>query len=258
MIKRCNYTNRHKIKRKHTNITIQQNGDEATFRADLSLKDYPFPSDSRVFVEAYRQASWQRFDFGTMQRIHNPDKTMLTGFASTDGVRFRVKVVEPSSNGSTGPIARILGIAEKISPDESGESNAKSLLSLVKGDSHDEVWQLVFSEVDYPVLRISSYLVPDKNALAADPAFATLVLPSVFRCVLTRIILIEGQLDMDDENNWMTQWLQLAVNLRGVEGPPPNEDYGNQEDWIDEAVAAFCRQIDNGKRFRNWQDDEGK
>jgi len=256
MIKRCNYTGRKKITRKHAKISIRENANtSATINADLSLDEYQFPPQARVFVEAYRQTSWQRFDFGTVRRVASPDNTSLSEFASTDGVKFRVKVVEPSTDGLIGTPAKILGVADHIPPIEFGESNARSLLPLVRGDSRDEVWKLVFDETGPPILEISSALEPEWNNIRSDPAFATMVLPSVFCSILTRIILIERHTDMDDEENWMTQWLQMAVNLPGMEVPPPDEESGNQQEWIEEAVSALCRWVENGKKYKKWRQE---
>src|ERR1700728_3479645 len=93
--RRLNYTSRHKINREHAQIVTHDGaaGGPPTFDATLTLAGYSLPGPARVFVEAYRQTAWQRFDFGTIGICTPPENRLLTEFGVMDGVQFRVKVV---------------------------------------------------------------------------------------------------------------------------------------------------------------------
>jgi len=47
-----------------------------------------------VFVEAYRQTSWMRFDFRTVGAVTAPKDCSLTEFDSPEDILFRVKVTQ--------------------------------------------------------------------------------------------------------------------------------------------------------------------
>ena len=178
MIKRINYTGRRRINRRHIELKINADGDAPpAFDAELTLGSYELPHNARVFVEAYRQTSWQRFDFGTVGDIKQPDDRQLTAFGSVDGVLFRVKVVEAPEADGDGRPARILRHADRIRPRMPDERQAKSLLPLDPGDFRDEVWRLEFDETGEPILKISRHLIPDWRALPVTKEFATLALP---------------------------------------------------------------------------------
>jgi hypothetical protein len=97
MIRRFNYTDRIRIRRKDVRITLCEDDGKLAFAADLSaLREYDLPPESFLFVEAYRQTNWMRFEFGQVGAI-SPDNTReLSQFDSADGIRFRVKVTPNS------------------------------------------------------------------------------------------------------------------------------------------------------------------
>jgi hypothetical protein len=139
MIRRFNYTGRRKIAKEHARISIRQADGVATFAADLSLKRYGFPAAARVFVEAFRQTVLMRFDWGTIGHPERPPRIALSEFASTEGLWFRVKVVDAQGNDSSP--ARILGLANKITPAHAdAPADSDSLLPVVPAaieDGHD-------------------------------------------------------------------------------------------------------------------------
>lgn len=257
MIRRLNYTGRRRIRRDDIGIRIQTNGDEVpSVDATLSLARYRLPSDARVFVEAYRQTAWQRFDFGTVGELRPPPDRGLSAFGSTEGVLFRVKVVEvPSAAGGNRP-ARIFAHADSIRPRAVKEREKRSLLAIDQGDFRDEVWRLEFDESGPPVLKVSRHLVPDWRSLPGTREFVTLALPEIFRSILKHIVLVEKHTDLDDVEDWRTQWLRFAAGLPGAAGAPPRSEDGEVERWIDDAVAAFCRKAQIAGRFREWYREE--
>lgn len=254
MIRRLNYTGRRRIRHEDIGIRIPANGDGVpSVDATLSLAGYRLPADARVFIEAYRQTAWQRFDYGTVGELRPPPDRRLSDFGSADGILFRVKVVEASAAGGDNRPARILAHAESIRPRVVKEHEKRSLLAIDSGDFRDEVWRLEFDESGPPVLKVSRHLVvPDWRSLPATREFVTLALPEIFRSILKQIVLVEQYTDLEDTADWRAQWLGFAARLPGVTGRPPLPDEGDAEQWIDDTVAAFCRQVRIAGRFREW------
>lgn len=251
MIKRLNYTGRRRIRRDDVAIQVRDGVAEVpTFNATLSLGRYRLPAGARVFVEAYRQTSWQRFDLGTVGELRQPEDRRLSAFGSVEGVFFRVKIVEAAESGEDGRPARILRHADRIRPRIQEDAQRKSLLPLDSGDFRDEVWRLEFDETGPPVLKVSHYLVRDWRSLPVTREFRTLALPSILRSILTRILLIDEHRDPEDTSDWRTQWLRFALALPGVSGPPLADS--DVEQWIDEAVGAFSRHKQIAQKFQEW------
>lgn len=247
-IRRLNYTNRHRIKQDDVSIIVHEETSPATFDMRLSLDDYGFPADARVFVEAYRQTTLLRFDFGTVGVPRQPANTSLAAFESPAAVRFRVRV--SSVSGSQG---LLLGLADKIRPHSPGDKPEKRqpLLPPRPDDLGEELWRVDFDD-DGTFLVINNKL-PDWKAMATDPQFRALVFPAAMRRVLDRILHREKYITTDDPNDWRSLWLMFAARLPGS-GPVPAQE-AEYDDWIEDAVAAFAR----GKQLRTgYQTAEGE
>jgi len=251
MIRRLNYTGRRRIRREDVGIQIRASGDGAlSLDATVSLAGYRLPEDARVFIEAYRQTIWQRFDFGTVGAVRPPPDRGLGAFGSGDGVLFRVKVVEARGAGAGNHPARILAHADSIRPRVAEQREKRSLLAVDAGDFRDEVWRLEFDESGPPVLKVSRHLIPNWRSLPGTPAFQALALPAIFRSILTRILVTHQHTDLEDVSDWRTQWLRFACGLPGIRHLPGND--ADSDEWIDEAVAAFSRHARMTERFREW------
>lgn len=236
-VRTLNYTNRQRIRREDARITIREEKSGNAFDVGLSLGDYGLPGEARIFVEAYRQSQYMRFDFGQVGAIHIPADRALRDFDSTEGVLFRVKVVTNAD-----PHGLLLAEADQIRPRKSTDEdeNRIPLLPVVPDDNMgDEIWRLEFDD-QQTLLKVNSQL-GDWRALARDLAFLTLVYPSVFRTVLWRILLKEDHRDIEDTDDWRSRWLKFATGLPGISDPPSESDEVKIEDWIDGAASAFCR-----------------
>ncbi len=258
-MRRLNYTKRQRLKREHIAITIHQprESDPPVMSASIDLSSYSLPSDANVLIEAYRHTAWQRFEFGTVGALHAPDDRLLRDFGAGEGVQFRVKVVEPLSHGATA--ARILAQAEGIKPNQDGPR--RSLLPLDPDPAlTNEVWRLEIDENDGPLIKVSTHLVRDRHALARSPGFLSLVLPEVFRRVLTWAL--EHGLPGDDE--WDTprgRWILFGCGLLGQTEPPENLDDRDEgadarDAWIEQAVNRFCRANHIDRVFSGWWRDD--
>ena len=253
-VRRFNYTGRKRLRRSDMRITVRErDGAPATFEAGLSVDGYDLPDNASVFVEAQRQTSWMRFRFGTVGNVAPQDELVLSEFDSPDGVLFRVRVTS-----SDDPKALLLAVADRIRPRRPEEAEEWRVPLLpVKADESlgDQVARVDFS--DYPLLLINAD-VGDWQAVARNPAFASLVYPPALREILTRILCIEQYFDTDDNEDWRSNWLRFATLLPGVSDPPAGSDDENMDDWIDEAVASFCRRFAMMSRFQHYWTKEGE
>ncbi len=192
MIRRFNYTNRLRIHRKDVRITVRNESGQLAFDADLSaLSSYGLPPESRVFVEAYRQASWMRFCFGQAGAITPPTDRLLTQFDSPDGIRFRVKVTREGGDHT------LLAEADAISlagPHQSDGAQTP-LLSVKPEGLGDEIYRLDFSGQDgRPLLLINSE-AGNYAEIGRAPAFVSLVYPAILREILIRALLVDKHED---------------------------------------------------------------
>lgn len=257
--RRLNYTKRQRIRREHVSITIHQprESDPPIMSAALDLSAYALPVDARVFIEAYRDAAWQRFEFGTVGATRAPEDRQLRDFGAGEGVQFRVKVVEPNSQSAAA--ARILAQADGIKPNQDGPR--RSLLPLDPDPTlTDEVWRLEIDENDGPLVKVSTNLVRDRLALARSLAFLSLVLPEVLRRVL-KWAIEDGRPEDDEWDSPRGRWIRFGCGLLGQTEPPDildDRDAGAdaRDEWIDEAVERFCRMNHIDRHFSKWWRDD--
>jgi hypothetical protein len=209
------------------------------------------PDDALVFVEAYRQTSWMRFDFGTAGAVMAPKDCSLTEFDSQEDILFRVKVTQANDTHV------LLAEADRIPliRPEVIEDKRISLLPVKPHPLGDEIYRVDFSD-DRPRLLINC-AAGDWRAIAKSPAFASLVYPPVFREVITRILMVDEYDDSSDFTNWRSLWLKLAESLPSVQDCPKSADKDERMDWIDSAVQAFATKIKNLTRFAEyWKKEE--
>lgn len=208
------------------------------------LGEYGLPTDAKVFVEAYRQTNWMRFDFGTIGTVQPPGNLELPDFDTREGVLFRVRVTATAN-----PEGRLLAEADQISPvlgKDTGEEAREPLLPIKPEDLGEEVFRVDFG--DRPILLINNQF-GDWRALAKSPAFVCMALPQALREILTRVLYIEGYYETEDTADWKARWLKFASLLPGSSAPPEEEEKDRFEDWINEAVAAFARMHGMKSRF---------
>jgi hypothetical protein len=248
-VRTLNYTNRQRIRREDACITIRENEGAKVFDVAFNLIDYNLPADALIFVEAYRQTQYMRFDFGKAGAICPPEDLILRDFDIAEGILFRVKAVASEDKHGL-LLAEADQIRPRISTDE--DDNRIPLLPVVPNDNlGDEIWRLEF-DGQQTLLMINSRL-GDWRAIARDPFFFSLVYPSVFRTVLWRILLQEKHYDTDDSDDWRSRWLRFAADLPGMGKPPDDDEEIRVYDWIESAVSAFCHRHNIRATYeRNW------
>jgi hypothetical protein len=251
VIRRYNYTGRHKISRHWINIEIyrpQGKNLEVDFSLDIKALREKFddiPGDALVLLEPYyKTEAWERIACGTVESHQPLLKRALENHFWEDQVNFNVKVVSTDD----GP-ARILAWNQRMKVEEADESGRKqrSLLAVVpKTDMGHRFWKLDF-EGDYPELHVNANYdlggTSPKEIVRSDTAFHAYAYPMIVEQVL-RTILIEKADEYDleaDETGWITF---ASVKLQA--GSPPEYDPTRAGDldellrWIDDVVNRFC------------------
>lgn len=255
MIRRLNYTQRKSIDKQHAQITLEADDDQiAEFTAVIDLAPYHLPKDAPVFLEATRQTSFMRWNLGTVGQIAYPSDRRLTEFPSGEAVTFRIKVVEPAGRDGLPP--RILANVSGIRPRRPQKPRQRrSLLPVDWGTDEafrHQPWRLEIDDQGGPVLYVSSFLVDkhQRDAFVATREFVSLALPLIFQMILTQILIIDKSASDPAAGNWREDWLSLAKRLAGEVA---DEDAYQREEWIESAVAAFCRKHEIGNRFMKWR-----
>jgi hypothetical protein len=233
-VRRINFTGRKRILQQSIDLRLESDpAGQASFSASFDLASYQFPPDARVVVEAYRQTTSMRFDFGTVSVPTPPGDTTLAQFATADEVLFRFRVTDVSERPGA-----LLGEADRLRPStpEQAPDDRMPLLPAHAEDLGQEVWQLEFGEEVR--LKVNSGL-PDWKGTVRSEAFHALVFPAAMRQVLERILLIEQYTETEDMDNWRSRWLRFGELLPGSSRLP--EDRSEHEQWVDDAVGAFAR-----------------
>ena len=246
MKRRLNYTGRKRIPRESISIALVKDlrGTAKSFNAKMDLANLDLPSDDEVYVEAYHRNELKRFSFGTVGNIRYPPDTLLTEFADTENLRFRVLVVDGSEDG------KIVAHADKITVE--ADATRKAILPVdLNRDLGQQVWCVEFEGSDgSPILAINNK-IPNREAMArSDPLFIMNVYPAALKEVLIHMIFIDGVSDVNDPSvEWHRDWLdfskkQLAEGFpQALYDPRDNGSPEIRDDWlrwVDEVVAEFC------------------
>lgn len=242
-VRRLNYTDRQRIAQADVEFILHVATDgTGAFDARLDLSRYEFPSDARVFVEAYRQTTLMRFDYGSVSTPVPPANRALADFETADEVRFRVKVT-----ATAGDAGKLLGEADRIRPrlpDEQPDRRIP-LLPPVPEDLGEEIWRVEF-DGNTTWLKVNSGL-PDWKEAVRSHTFRALVYPAAMRQILERILLVDNVTVIDDPSDWHSRWLNFASTLPGSRTVPGARD--EFDEWIENAVSAFARRYAMRKRF---------
>lgn len=235
MIRRFNYTKRQRIEKQNIDIEIDEAGEASasSFSAILDLKDMDLPPDAQIVIEAKRERSSRRFDWGTIASPQAPQDSSLTDMPPNP--RFRVMVVAADGSG------RLLALANDIAPRREG--GADSLLWLEEKDLGQEVWRLDFGENDSPTMQVNKNITDISKTVLQDQAFRALVVPEALRSILTRALIID-ECDPDDDDGQWNEWLDFIRKFHDDEIPGTSDDRDMvaRAKWIDEAVEAFAQQ----------------
>ena len=241
-VRRLNYTGRKRIERQRIDIEIlgMDDGGVPSFTAAMDLDGLDLPPDARLIIEAKRERTSRRFEWGTVGNPYPPASCSLAGMPSNPG--FRVMVV--ASDGTS----RLLALADNIPPKREDANGGESLLWLEEADLGQEVWRMDFGESgDNPKMLVNKNIPGISAAVRQDEAFRALVIPEALRAVLAHALIVE-EYDFEDDQGIWSNWMGFARQFYAEEFPSPSVDSGGETAakaaWIERAVEAFAE-----KRF---------
>jgi hypothetical protein len=242
MIRSFNYTGMKKIERARVAVAVlSAEGGALTFDASIRFDGLDLPSDAMVVVEACYGSSYMRFPFGTVAHCLPPADRRLTLIENGHAALFRVKVIDPQDQNG-----RILAEADKIAPKDASvlDANRRSLLHVDYQDLGDAIFRLDFSGV-MPVMYVNERIEGIADIARRDPAFNSLVYPSIVRQILTEILVVRAFELEETDDGWEALWLRFVKGFFGT--PVPDFDSADEEnsrrqrlEWTEEAVSAFC------------------
>jgi hypothetical protein len=234
MLRKMNFTERAKIPRSAVRIALRRETDGVlAFDPTLDLSGIAVASEARVYIEAHYRTSYMRFDCGTAGDLTMPENRRLAEIDSSNVVRFRVKIVDNTTNER-----RIVAAADDITVSaESNEDGARvSLLPVEFRDLGDVPWDVQF-EASGPVLELNNRIDGIERLARNDATFFALVYPAAVREILTRILIVDAYEATDESDEWWSLWMRWARDLTDVALP---EDPDDRSAWIGEVVAGFC------------------
>lgn len=245
---RIQFTGRKRLTSGDVSIVLRDQAEPLAFAIDrLSLERHGLPGNALVRLEAYRRTTYMPFELGTVSNLTIPETdTPLTGFdMPPDGIRFRVKVTsvdEPTAG-------QLLAEGGSIAPVWSS-GGKESLLPVRPEDLDHEVFRLDMD--DGPVLLINNKIDQWRQVAISDH-FVSLVYPAAFRTILAEILRQDAP-DLADNDDWRALWLRLAIRQNRADPLPASDaDEADKAQWIDDAVAAFCKNKRTYDVFiRNW------
>lgn len=256
-MRRFNYTGRSRLKRSDVIIELFSADDGgAEFEALFDLTKFKQRhADALIVVEAYLGSSFERFDFGTIDKPASDGRHCLETFRADDALLFRVMVVDTSLKPG-----RLVAIAKSIRPTGPNEIHITSLLAVHVDSLDNVVYKLKFPEDDLPLLILNEELdlTFDQGIKAiarGHPLFVSLVYPSVVRDILSRILLVERrEAETDDEPSWVGKWIRFAKSKNPEPVPHVDEESDDPEplvDWIETVVEEVGRELKVVRRFQN-------
>jgi hypothetical protein len=232
--RRLNSTGRVRLTRESIHVELEQPADAMAFpwiSARIDLKEFDFPGDAVVSLEAYYRSSSMRFPCGTVGEQIIPTRMILSDIDRGGAIKFRLLVIASDGSG------RILGAAEGLRPATKGESRDRQpLLTMRETNLGNELWRIEVDSRTGPILCVNSAVSGLAAQIRESPLLQGLVLPHAFRIILEELGS-EGEEDEDDY--WGEDWRKFLVEI-GVTEEPDESDPDVVTDWIESAVETFC------------------
>lgn len=229
-----NYTGRRTIPANNLVITVDEDGPEGipTFSATFDgLAELELGETNRLVLEPYVGALSMRFECGTVGTPKLPDDRRLTDIDQGAAIRFRVLVIDETSDPCRIVAAGVVSVG-----DQDDNEQRRSILPLTETASLGErLWRLDIEGDAFPELMINSRFPGMKSKLLRDPLVQGLVLPAVVTELLNELLRGSAQ----DDSPWVQAWSSYASSLAKRPLPELEEDF---DAFIDDCVVAFCDQ----------------
>lgn len=251
MKRRFNYTNRLKIKQEYINLKLlSKDKIYHSFDLELNLQDFNFPSNAKIYIDAYHSTERKRYDFGTVNKFTKPEDLSLSNLAYTDNLQFRLLVVDDTEiNGL------ILAHADRIKPKQ---ETRKSILPVSFEDIGQQVWMIKYDGFEgSPILILNNKIPNIQNIAKSNPQFFLFVYPIVIREIVNHIIFIDNIDDINDiEIEWHGDWIKFLKLINpNIEIPKTlnvnAQDFDIEEYtfWLNKIVDEFCMLRKEWKEF---------
>jgi hypothetical protein len=223
MIRRFNYTGRIKIPQNRIDISLLKDNEGRYFHAKLNLEGLNFPDYAVIYIEPNFKGVYQRFNFGTIATIKEPDSIRLNELPDTEIVYFDISVVDEKNT-----IGLLLGKASGLTVSTDVIPNDRiPLLYVNPTDLKNQFWKLSFDSGNdnRPILEINNRIPELAEMAKNDIKFISLVYPIAFREVLSKLIE-DGEFDREPDH-WINQWLKfisagLGIKILPITKPHPH------------------------------------
>jgi hypothetical protein len=252
-MRRFNYTGRRALKQSAVNVAVAaKKSGELEVRAKVNLAEYaPWPPDARAVLEVYDGPVFERLDLGQVDNTNQLSFTKsLALFRGESNPQFRFKVI--SAESERGKLLALCKVRARRDDDEDATS---AMLHVTVRPLDSQPFVLEITENAHPVLVINERLPPHSQysgkAFAKDPIFVSMVIPQIFRAILTDIILVQAFDGEEEEDRPESKWFAFAQRLN-ADPLPPVEDQGQRRLWIDAAVDEFARKNEIMSKFKAW------
>jgi hypothetical protein len=242
-----NYTRRVNIHKSKVHVEVER-GDDGDYRGNIKKLDLSDRGQhpkalwdaATVVVEArcISAGAYHRQVLGSVgeiERKRTAGPIILDAFPDDAGIKFRFKVVDPSS--------KLLGEVDDIRTGQRPPTDREPLIELVVKDLKEELWKVDLDDPSGPQVLVNRRLSNASALLTSDPLLRGLILPQIVRQVL------EAAAHRDQSDEWVANWMGFAEHL-GCSEPPNAEEEGAVEDWVDQAVNAFCDSLKFTTRAR--------
>jgi hypothetical protein len=232
--RRINSTGRRRIERRHVAIRLRQTPghERPRIEAEFHLEELDLNPSAHIVLEARSKDFAQRFAWGTVANPGPEDAPEVTDVPSDQGIFFRVKAVEPSTQ-------KLLALARRLRPIGEGdeEGGPRELFRVRTRPLGEELWRVVLDDGNAPILELNQ----DTPDILREPILRAAILPAAMRTVLLELRDDDEDED-DDPDSWSQRWFRFAAALAGYERPGPDDPEGIMN-WIDLACSRFAERF---------------
>ena len=230
MQKTFNYTGRRKLEKSEFTILLEDKQSPPKFDIKFNFNKEKLPKpNASIYVEVYRKATRQRFDYGKVNNIKKGKFHEITDVDPKGTLLFDIKVVDESE--AIGKIIASTTRQSATSPDE----YKTSLMSLKSHDLGQEIWKVDFSS-GKPKLLVNNKIPNIRDEFKSNAQLQALIYPNAFRLILINYLIGESE-DLEGYEEWM------AFASQFYDKPNDLEELEDIMDWIDNVIVSFSERF---------------